>query len=181
MNAPAVPQALRTVALRPVAPPSVASRRFFIGLLWFGALATMAYWVIWFFVDRSWLATADTPAYYTFENAFPLADGWMTVTGALGAVALAQRKPSALLWMLLAGSASVYLAGMDVLFDLQNGIYRAANGLGNVAVELFINVGCFVGGLAIIRFAWRHREALQSGADANRPALSAAVENSPAR
>jgi hypothetical protein len=24
-------------------------------------------------------------------------------------------------------------------------------------VEVFINVGCFVGGIAIIAFAWRHR------------------------
>ncbi len=129
-----------------------------VGLLWFGALATLAYWVIWFGVDRTWLATADTPAYYTFENAFPIADGWMAVTGALGAVALQRNKQAALLWMLLAGSAALYLAGMDVLFDLENGIYRASNGgIGNVAVELFINVGCFLGGIAIIRFAWGHR------------------------
>jgi hypothetical protein len=133
-----------------------------IGLLWFGSLATLAYWVIWFFVDRSWLATADFPAYYTFENAFPVADAWMAVTGALGAIALTRRRPAALLWMLLAGSASVYLAGMDILFDLENGIYRASTGLANVAVELFINVGCLWGGLAIIAFAWRHRVALQS-------------------
>jgi hypothetical protein len=131
-----------------------------IGLLWFGAVATFAYWIVWFGVDRSWLATADTPAYYTFENAFPIADGWMAVTGALGAVALQRRRPSALLWMLLAGSASLYLAAMDVLFDLENGIYRAsssAGGVANVAVELFINVGCLAGGVAIIVFAWRYR------------------------
>lgn len=128
-----------------------------IGLLWFGALATVAYWVVWFGIDRSWLATADTPAYYTFENAFPIADAWMAATGALGALALQRNRPTALLWMLLAGSSALYLAGMDVLFDLENGIYRAANGVGNVAVELFINVGCFLGGIAIIRFAWRSR------------------------
>jgi hypothetical protein len=132
-----------------------------IGLLWFGPLATLAYWVVWFLVDRSWLATIDTPAYYTFENAFPLADGWMAVTGAIGAVALQRRRHSSLLWMLLAGSAAVYLSGMDVLFDLQNGVYRIATGA-NLAVELFINIGCLVGGIAIIRFAWRHRVALQS-------------------
>jgi hypothetical protein len=51
---------------------------------------------------------------------------------------------------------------MDVLFDLENGIYRAPTGIGNVAVELFINVGCLTGGIAIIAFAWRHRVALQS-------------------
>jgi hypothetical protein len=131
-----------------------------IGLLWFGSLATLAYWVIWFGVDRSWLATADTPAYYTFENAFPIADGWMAVTGALGAIALQRRQAGALLWMLLAGSAALYLAGMDVLFDLENGIYRVSaspGGIANVAVELFINVGCLVGGIAIIAFGWRHR------------------------
>jgi hypothetical protein len=133
-----------------------------IGLLWFGSIATLAYWIVWFFVDRSWLATADTSSYYTFENAFPAADAWMAVTAALAAVALAKRRPAALLWMLVAGSASVYLAAMDVLFDLENGIYRASNGVANVAVELFINVGCLTGGVAIIAFAWRHRVALQS-------------------
>ncbi len=139
-------------------PPSVGGRRGMIGLLWFGALATLAYWVIWFGVDRTWLATADTPAYYSFENAFPIADGWMAVTGALGAIALQRRQASALLWMLLAGSAALYLAGMDVLFDLENGIYRVSTGGAvNVAVELFINVGCLIGGMAIILFAWRYR------------------------
>jgi hypothetical protein len=151
-------------ALLPLpAEPSAIGRRLMIGLLWFAALATLAYWVVWFGVDRSWLATADTPAYEAFENAFPVADGWMAATGALGAVALHRRRGSALLWMLLAGSASVYLAGMDVLFDLENGIYRARGGAaGNVAVEIFINVGCLVGGVAVIAYAWRHRRYLTS-------------------
>lgn len=131
-----------------------------IGLLWFGALATLAYWIVWFGVDRSWLATADTPVYYTFENAFPLADGWMAATGALGAIALQRRRQSALLWLPCAGSASLYLAGMDILFDLQNGIYRVRGNSGDVAVELFINVGCLLGGAAIVRYAWRHRRYL---------------------
>jgi hypothetical protein len=141
--------------------PSVGGRRFMIGLLWFGAIATLAYWVIWFGVDRSWLAAADTPAYYAYENAFPLADGWMVVTGALGAVALHRRRASSLLWMLLAGSASIFLSAMDVLFDLENGIYRSKD-VGSVAVELFINVGCLAGGIAIIVFAWRHRRYFES-------------------
>jgi hypothetical protein len=135
-------------------------RRFMIALLWFGSLATVAYWVVWFGVDRRWLATADTPEYYIFENAFPIADGWLAITGALGAIALQRRRATALLWMLLTGSAALYLAGMDVLFDLENGIYRLAGDPANVAVELFINVGCLAGGVAVIRFAWRHRRAL---------------------
>jgi hypothetical protein len=136
--------------------PSSAGRRWMIGLLWFGSLATVAYWVVWFGVNRSWLATVDTPSYYAFENAFPASDAWMAVTAALGALALQRRRASALLWMLLAGSASVYLAGMDVLFDLENGIYRQGDA-GGVAVEAFINVGCLAGGIAIVAFAWRYR------------------------
>jgi len=141
--------------------PSRGRMRFMMGLLWFGALATLAYWVIWFGVDRRWLASADTPAYYAFENAFPAADAWMAVTGALGAIALQRRRASALLWMLLAGSASVYLAGMDVLFDLENGIYHSPD-TGGVAVELFINAGCLAGGAAVILFAWNNRRYLFS-------------------
>jgi hypothetical protein len=136
--------------------PSRAGRRWMIGLLWFGSVATVAYWVVWFRINRSWLATVDTPSYYAFENAFPASDAWMAVTAALGAIALQRRRTSALLWMLLAGSASVYLAGMDVLFDFENGIYRQGDA-GGVAVEIFINVGCLAGGIAIIAFAWRHR------------------------
>lgn len=137
--------------------PSPAGRRFMIGLLWFGALATLAYWGVWFGVDRRWLATADTPSYYAFENAFPLADAWMGVTGALAAVALQRGRQSALLWMLCAGSASLYLSGMDTLFDLENGIYLVHGNLGNVLTEAFINVGCLLGGVGIVGFAWKHR------------------------
>jgi hypothetical protein len=145
--------------------PSRGGRRWMIGLLWFGSIATVAYWVVWFGINRSWLATVDTPSYYAFENAFPASDAWMAATAALGAIALQRRRASALLWMLLAGSASVYLAGMDVLFDLENGIYRQGDA-GGVAVEVFINVGCLAGGIAIIAFAWRHRRhflSLESG------------------
>jgi hypothetical protein len=148
------------------AAPTNGSRRFMTALLWFGSIATLVYWVVWFGVNRRWLATADTSEYYTFENAFPIADAWLAVTGALGAVALRRRRATALLWMLLAGSASVYLAGMDVLFDLENGIYRSGGDLANVGVELFINVGCFTGGIAILRFGWKYRHyflSLESG------------------
>ncbi|HXX66265.1 MAG TPA: hypothetical protein VEK07_03735 [Polyangiaceae bacterium] len=137
--------------------PTAAGRRFIIGLLWFGAVATAAYWTIWFGVDRQWLATTHTPAYYAFENAFVLSDAWMAVTGVLAAVALHRHKASALLWMLLTGSASIYLAGMDILFDVENGIYVHGDPA-SVAVEAFINVTCLAGGAAVIVFAWRHRQ-----------------------
>ena len=122
---------------------------------------TLAYWVVWFFVDRDLLASAHTTAYYAFENAFPAADSWMALCALAGAVALHRRWASSLLFCLLAGSASLYLAGMDILFDLQNGIYLAPTGdWGGVVVEAVINLATLLVGAYVVRWAWRNRRAL---------------------
>ena len=47
---------------------------FILGVLIFGVVATIAYWAIWFGVNREWLASAHTDSYYAFENSFPAAD-----------------------------------------------------------------------------------------------------------
>ena len=132
--------------------------RLTLGLVLTAFVALVAYWVIWFFVDRSWLANLDTPAYYVFENAFPAADGWLAVTCAAGAWTLWKRKPSALLWLLAGGSASLYLGLMDVLFDLENGVYGAPKGdYGAVATEIVINVYALGVGVWALGFGWRNR------------------------
>ena len=124
-------------------------------------VAMIAYWGIWFFVNRDWLATAHTSEYYAFENAFPAADGWMTLASLFGAIALRRGRPQALLWMLVGGGASIYLGCMDVLFDLEHGIYLAPTGdWGGVAVEVLVNLACLVAGAWILRFAWKNRDAL---------------------
>jgi len=126
-----------------------------------GFAATAAYWVVWFFVDREILASAHTASYYAFENAFPIADGWMAACALLGAIALKRRRASALFFCLSAGSASLYLAGMDVLFDLENGIYRAPTGdWGAVVVEVVINVATLFIGAYVLVWAWRNRRGL---------------------
>jgi hypothetical protein len=134
-------------------------RGFVIGVLVFGVVATAAYWVVWFGIDRELLASAHTASYYAFENSFPLADGWMLLTGAAAAVALARRRASALLWCIAAGTNSVYLGLLDVLFDLENGIYRSPDG-GAVAVELVINVLTLTLGAFVLGWAWARRREL---------------------
>jgi nicotinamide riboside transporter PnuC len=133
--------------------------RFILGLLIFGVLATAAYWLVWFGVDREILASAHTGSYYAFENSFPLADAWMAVTGVLASIALVRRRASALLWCIAAGSISIYLGLLDVLFDLENGIYRSADS-GGVIVEIVINVLTLSMGLVVLLWAWRSRHAL---------------------
>jgi hypothetical protein len=131
---------------------------FMIGLLSFGFLATALYWFIWFGVDRNLLATHQSEAYFDFELAFPLADAWMAVTSLLGALALIRNRPSALLWSLLAGSASIFLALMGILYDLQHGTFSEAsvNPAGS-AIEAAINVATLLGGIASISFGWSNR------------------------
>ncbi len=130
--------------------------RLMIAALAAAAVLIAAYWITWFFVDRAWLATLDTRAYDTFENAFPAADAWLAVACASAAWSLNARRPSAMFWLIAAGSAGVYLAAMDVLFDLQNGVYA----LGSAAAftELAINVASLgLGGWAMW-FGWHHRK-----------------------
>jgi hypothetical protein len=63
----------------------------------------LVYWTLWF-AQRDWIASEHSHAYYAFENAFPLADTWLGVACLLALVTLRQRRPSALLWLLCAGS-----------------------------------------------------------------------------
>ncbi len=144
---------------RSSAAADVPGRRFILGVLVFGIVATVAYWVVWFGVDREILASAHTDSYYAFENAFPLADAWMVATGIAASVALVRRRASALVWCVAAGATSIYLGLLDVLFDLENGVYGAPD-TGAVAVELTINVLTLALGTVVLGWAWRRRREL---------------------
>jgi hypothetical protein len=135
--------------------------RFILGVLIFGVVATIAYWVVWFGVDRELLASAHTASYYAFENSFPLADAWMTLAGLGAAVALLRRRASSLLWSMAAGTTSIYLGLLDVLFDLENGIYHSAD-TGGVVVEIVINVLTLSMGAVVLVWAWRKRRDLSA-------------------
>lgn len=135
--------------------------RLILGVLIFGVVATLAYWVVWFGVDREILASAHTASYYAFENSFPLADLWMVATGLAAITGLLRRRASALPWTIAAGAISIYLGLLDVLFDLENGIYCAADSSG-VVVEIVINVLTLSMGVVVLIWAWRQRRALSA-------------------
>ena len=132
--------------------------RLMIAILSIGFAAIVAYWSVWFLGDRSWVSSLDTRLYYAFENSFPIADGWLAVTYAAAAWTLHTRRPSAMLWLLAAGSASLYLGFMDTTFDLENGVY-AVGELGAVIAEVIINIASFAIGVYALWFGWAHRRA----------------------
>jgi hypothetical protein len=110
----------------------------------------VAYWSIWF-TDRDVLASEHTQAYYDFENAFPLADLWLGLACLLALVALTQERRSATFWLTCAGSAGMYLFGMDLLYDVEHGIFTSGGG---GAIEAVIVALTLVFSLTVLRFAW---------------------------
>ena len=130
-----------------------------LGALIVALILIFAYWIIWYGVDRNILASSHAASYYTFENAFPLADSWLALALVLGIAGLVRRRAYGLLWILLGGGAGIFLGCMDVLFDLENHIYTGAPGADASApiIEVAINVITFTFGIAIVTWAWRNR------------------------
>jgi hypothetical protein len=119
----------------------------------------VAYWTLWY-LARGVVRSDDTPAYYDFENAFPLADAWLGACVLLAVRAVRRGSPTALLWLLTGGGAGGYLFCMDVLYDLEHDIY--ATGAGGV-IELGVNLLTLGFSAWFLRWAWTRRDALLAG------------------
>jgi hypothetical protein len=133
-------------------------RRAMAGLLLAAALLIAAYWLAWL-LHRSLVASETGAAYMQFEDAFPLADGWLALCLVAASYCLWTARRGALFWLLAGGGAGLYLFAMDVLYDLQHGVWgKGANG----AVELIINVVTLALSLFVLRWAWVRRDALLS-------------------
>lgn len=120
------------------------------------SVLVVAYWVLWV-IDRGIVAADHTAQYVAFEQSFPLADAWLLTALLMAGVQLWRRAPSALAWVFVVGGAGMYLCGMDVLYDLQHGIYTKG-GVG--MIELAINVITAASSVGIMAFGWHFRDAL---------------------
>lgn len=120
----------------------------------------LAYWTAWY-ADRSLVASNTRSAYYEFENAFPLADGWLATCCVGALLGLRHGSPTALLWLILAGGAGIYLFCMDALYDIENSIWWSS-GAGGV-IELAINLITLGVSTWFLRWTWRRREPLLAG------------------
>lgn len=131
-------------------------RRAVLVMLVVAIVIDIAYWSVWF-TDRDLLASAHTQAYYDFENAFPLADLWLGVACLLALVTLRRESRSATYWLTCAGAAGLYLFGMDLLYDVENGIFTSGGG---GVVEALIVALTLVFSLTVLRFAWTRQLAV---------------------
>src|SRR5581483_1980997 len=122
------------------------------------AAITAAYWILWYLVPAGEAMLSVLPgdaAHKRFEDAFLAADTWMAIAAVIAALRLLSGSPGASAWLYMAGSAAIYLAGMDILYDVQNGIYALAampEHRDAVVTEAVINLGTLVfAGLSIGR------------------------------
>jgi hypothetical protein len=134
-------------------------RRRVIGTLLAAAALLVLYWAVWL-LERTLLASDTRPAYYEFEAAFALADAWLAFCLVAAARALAGRRPAALLWLLAAGGAGGFRLAMDVLYNLQHGVWFASQrGL----AELLRNLATGAGTVALFTWTWPRRSELLAG------------------
>jgi hypothetical protein len=132
------------------------SRRAMATVLLVAALLIGAYWLAWA-THRSLVASETSFSYYQFEDAFPLADAWLALCLVAASYCLVTSRRAALFWLLAGGGAGLYLFGMDVLYDLQHGVWgKGGNGL----IELVINLLTLGLSLFVLRWTWVRRDAL---------------------
>jgi hypothetical protein len=135
------------------------SRRRVIGALLAGAALLVLFWAVWL-LDRTLLASDTRPAYYEFETGLALGDLWLAFCLFTAARALAARRAAALLWLLAAGGAGGFLVAVDVLYNLQHGVWFASQrGL----AELVRNLATAAGTVGLFTWTWPRRTELLAG------------------
>lgn len=127
--------------------------RILAGLLILGAIVTALYW--WSYFTGGDVMVLRERWYTAFESSFPVADGWMALCMLGAGFGLWSGRPWGAKLGLLAGSALLYLAAMDITFDVENGMYAMASANDAMKFEVFINVTTLLLGIWAIAASWR--------------------------
>ena len=117
------------------------------------AIVTVAYWADYF--TSADVATVPARWYTAFESSFPVADAWMALASLAAGIGFWRGSASAGRLGLLAGGALIYLAAMDITFNLENGLYPLALASNAMRFEMLINAWSLVLGVITIAASWR--------------------------
>lgn len=128
-------------------------------LLVLGAVITLAYWINYFIAGD--VRVLPDYWYSAFEDSFPVADGWMAMCMLGAGIGLWTGARWGALLGLMAGSALIYLACMDITFNIEHGLYAMLPSSGPMMMEAVINATSLGLGIATLLMCWR-REASRS-------------------
>lgn len=122
-------------------------------LLVVGALVTTLYWCSYF--TGGDVMVLHERWYTAFESSFPIADGWMAACMLAAGIGLWSGRAWGARAGLLAGSALIYLAAMDITFDIENAMYALAATSDAMKFEAFINASTLILGVWTILASWK--------------------------
>jgi hypothetical protein len=122
-------------------------------LLIIAAVVTAYYWVSYF--TGGDVMVSHERWYTAFESSFPVADGWMALCMLAAGIGLWSGKPWGARAGLLAGSALLYLAAMDITFDVENHMYALVAANDAMKFEIFINATTVLLGVWTIAVSWK--------------------------
>ena len=132
--------------------PALTARKTLAVLLNVGAAVTMFYW--WSYFTGGDVMASHERWYTAFESSFPAADTAMALAMVVAGIGLWSGKSWGARAGLLAGSALIYLAAMDITFDAENGMYALATVSDAMKFEIFINVTTLILGTWTILACW---------------------------
>ena len=110
------------------------------------------YWVEFFL--RKGVQVTQEDWYIKFQRAFPVADMWLAMCAFLGAIGLLTGQGYGLFFSVLAAGSLIYLALMDITFNVQNKLYRLVSTSNEMKVELVGNVGFLAVGVILVVYSW---------------------------
>jgi len=121
-------------------------------LLILGAGVTALYW--WSYFAGGDVMVLRARWYTAFESSFPVADGCMALCMLAGGVGFVLKRWFAAPFGLMAGATLLYLAAMDITFDVENGLYGMAATNTAMQFEILINAATVLLGIVTLGVSW---------------------------
>lgn len=119
-----------------------------------GAVLIAAYWLDFFL--RGTVQVVADEWYLRYQRAFPVADAWIAICAIVGGVGLLTGGSYGTVFGLMAAGAGVFLGLLDLMFNVQNGLFRLLPRSGQMWTELAIIVVLLaLGGIVAIYLAGR--------------------------
>lgn len=122
-------------------------------LLIITAIVTLYYWADFFL--KGAVHVIEEEWYKRFEKSFPIADLWgLVICSLFGAVGLLTEQSYGPFFALLAAGSMIFLALLDITFNIQNDMYRFIPTSKEMLFELVINLWTLCLGTALIVYLW---------------------------
>jgi hypothetical protein len=122
-------------------------------LLVLTGIGTLLYWANYFAAGD---VRVSLERWYTaFEDSFPAADTWMALTALAAGIGLWRGAAWATRAGLLVGSALIFLAAMDITFNIENGLYGLAATSSPMQFEIVVNAWTLLLGVFTVSACWK--------------------------